>query len=635
MGVSRQSAALSATYFILKEHHDSHNRSETTTPAPNETCHLRRQHNEEHCNMTIEMSRRRVLAIGAAVPVGLQLGDWTLGDVALANAARPELAALPAGSSAFVAVTPSRLADTRPEKGVGGYTQVNPNTIRVKIAGRGGVPANATAAVLNVTAVNTTLAGYVSVFPAGAALPTASNVNVERAGQIIPNLVTVFLGTDGAVDVYTQNPADLIVDVNGAYTPANAAVSAGRFVALPTAYRAIDTRILGAKVGISGVQRVDCTPVVPASATAIVVNLTVTESNGAGFWTGFAAGGSQPDSSSVNTDGPNQTRANQAILPVGTVGGLRGIDVFASSGGHLVVDVAGYFTGDSDPKSTDGLFVPNAPYRTLDTRLNAKYGKLYPGWVAEFDYTGRAQSQAVVVNLTTTETRGAGFFTGYPARTERPLASNLNASYKNQTVANHAILRTSTVGVAVYTQLGGHLIVDVAGYFIGTPVAATLPAPVNVIPPPTPPAALPYILNTPAMPSSRIAVYEGVGDEIVNQGVAGHWPGTGFAGENSHMVLFAHRTTHGGPWRYINLIGAGQEISIETSDGRIFHYKYWSTRITSPNAAEIYNAGLDAPIPSVSLVACGKKDGSTGGTVYRIVVTFYLYAVDNDPLSDI
>ena len=585
--------------------------------------------------MTIELSRRRVLAIGAAVPVGLQMGEWALGDVAHADAARPELATLPSGASSFVAVSPSRLADTRGDSGVGGFTRLTPNSIRVKIAGRGGVPANATAAVLNVTAVNTTLAGFVAVYPAGAELPTISNLNVERAGQIIPNLVTVFLGTDGSVDVYTQNAADLIVDVNGAYAPATAAVSAGRFVALSTAFRAIDTRNLGAKVGIGGVQRVDCTPVVPASASAIVVNLTVTESNAAGFWTGYAAGGAKPDSSSVNTDGPNQTRANQAILPVGTVGGLRGIDVFASSGGHLIVDVAGYFTGESDPKGTDGLFVPNSPYRTLDTRINAKYGKLYPGWVAEFDYTGRAQSQAVVVNLTTTATRGAGFFTGYPARTERPLASNLNASYKNQTVANHAILRTSTVGVAVYTQLGGHLIVDVAGYFLGTPVPGTGPAPSNIIPPATPPAALPYVLNTPAMPSSRIVVYEGVDDAVVDAGVAGHWPGTGFAGENSHMVFFAHRTNHGGPWRYIHLLGANDEISIETSDGRVFHYKFWSRRLSSPDAAEIYNSGLDAPIPSVSLVACSQPNFLPTNVKYRIVVTFYLYAVDNDPLSDI
>ena len=137
------------------------------------------------------------------------------------------------------------------------------------------------------------------------------------------------------------------------------------------------------------------------------------------------------------------------------------------------------------------------------------------------------------------------------------------------------------------------------------------------------------------MPASRVPVYEGVGLDVVNQGVAGHWPGTGFAGENSHMVFFAHRTEHGGIWRYIHLLVPGDEISIETQDGRVFHYKYWSRRLTSPDAAEIYNVGLDAPIPSVSLVACSQPNFLPTNIKYRIVVTFYLYAVDNDPLSDI
>ena len=36
----------------------------------------------------------------------------------------------------------------------------------------------------------------------------------------------MLLGVDGAIDVFTQNPADLIVDVNGAYVPVTAAVGA-------------------------------------------------------------------------------------------------------------------------------------------------------------------------------------------------------------------------------------------------------------------------------------------------------------------------------------------------------------------------------------------------------------------------
>ncbi|HEY4332706.1 MAG TPA: sortase [Ilumatobacteraceae bacterium] len=578
------------------------------------------------------ISRRRMLALAAGVPVAATLLTSQVAGAVRPDTAQtlfPEAAAVPSGATSFSSVTPYRLADTRPEYGVGGYTRLTANIIRVVVAGRGGVPQNATTAVLNVTVVNMALAGYVTVFPAGGQVPLVSNVNIDSAGQQLPNLATVALGAGGAVDIYAQNVADIIVDVNGAYVPVSEAVSAGRFVALPSAARVLDTRVTGGTVGIGGTARVSVASVVPATASAVVVNLTVTNSNGGGYWTGYPAGGTPPNSSSVNTDGPGQTRANQAILPIGTVGATRGIDVFASSGGDLIVDVAGYFTGASDPVGTDGLFVPNPPYRTLDTRLVSRYGRMYAGWVCEFDYTGRAQSQAVVVNLTAAATRAPGYFTGYPARTTRPLASNLNSTYVNQTIANHAILRTSSVGVAVYTQGGADVIVDVAGYFTGVPAAATLSAPNNVVPPPPPPAALPYVLNIPALGITAKCV-EGISTAIVNANLVGHWPGTGFAGEQSHQVYFAHRTTGLGIFRYLNLLGPGNEITLSTGDGRVFHYAYQTRNITGQSAAEIYNVGLVAPLPSVSLVACSKTNYLPTDTSHRIVVTFSLTSVDGE-----
>lgn len=574
--------------------------------------------------MSTHISRRQLLAVAASIPV---VGYLT--DAAAGAAPIPAAASLPPGASAFASVAPARLADTRPEQNVGGFERLDPNTIRVIVAGRENVPATATAAVLNVTITNTTAASFVTVYPAGNERPLASSVNIERAGQVIPNLVTVRLGTNGAVDIYTQSPADIVVDVNGAYVPVTDAVKAGRFVGLETAFRVLDTRNEGVTVGIGETKRVNVGSVVPPTATAVVVNLTATESSGPGFWTAFAAGGAQPRSSSVNNDAPGQTRANQAILPIGTAGGVRGIDVFASSGGHLVVDVAGYFTGPNDTTSTDGLFVPNVPFRTLDTRLVQKYGRMYPGWIAEFDYSGRALSQAVVVNMTTTETRGPGYFTGYPARTNRPLASNLNATSANQTIANHAILRTSTVGVAVYTQGGGQLIIDVAGYFIGTPTAAVLPAPVNEVPPPPPPAALPYIINMPRLGRSG-TVIEGVGSNVVDRGYVGHWPGTGLAGEQNHMVLFAHRTEHGGILRNMHTFGPGDVITLRVPDGRVFRYGYSRRDITNSNAANIYNVGLANPafLPSVSLVACSKTNYLPTDVNFRLVVTFSLIGID-------
>ena len=135
--------------------------------------------------MTTHLSRRQLLALAASVPVALTLGSSVLAES-------------PVQACAFVPVTPSRLAETRVSEGQFGFTRINSRTIRVQIAGRNAVPANAAAVVLNVTATNAVAAGYVSVYPTGTALPEASNLNIDRAGQIVANLVTVMLGTDGS-----------------------------------------------------------------------------------------------------------------------------------------------------------------------------------------------------------------------------------------------------------------------------------------------------------------------------------------------------------------------------------------------------------------------------------------------------
>ena len=574
--------------------------------------------------MNVSLSRRQVLCLAISLPVIGQVGTAAHAALALPTAS------VPAGACFFATVAPSRLAETRASEGPFGFERIDAHTIRVQVAGRNGVPAKAIAAVLNVTAANVTSAGFVTVFPTGTVLPEASNLNVERPGQIIPNLVTVLLGTNGSVDIFSSQINDIVVDVNGAYAPVptpSSGVAAGRFVGLATAYRALDTRDRGVSVGGGVTELVSVEAVVPPTAVAVVVNLTVTESNGAGFFTAFSAGAARPDSSSLNADGIGQTRANQAIIPVGTRDAVFGIEVFASFGGHLIVDIAGYFTGATDALGTDGLFVPGAPYRTLDTRRAPSIGRLQPGWVAEFDYVGRASSQAVVVNLTTTQTRGPGFFTGYPARTPRPLASNLNATAAGQTVANHAILRTSSNGVAVYSQRGGHLVVDVAGYFTGTPVTGSLPAPVN--PAPTSVSQLPYALQIPAIGVSAIVV-EGVATKTVDAGLVGHWPDRGLAGENSHMVMFGHRTAHGAVFHDLHLLGPGDEMTLTAppDDGRVYHYQFARRDITNNRNDDIYGIGLFAPQPSVSLVACSKVNFLPTDTAHRIVVTFSLVSVD-------
>ncbi len=119
--------------------------------------------------------------------------------------------------SLFTAVTPSRLLDTRTGAPLG------PNqSIAVQVAGKGGVPGMASAippkaVVVNVTAVGPTSAGYLTVWPDLVTRPGTSDLNVA-AGQTVPNLVIVQVGSTGKIDVYNAfGTINVIIDVMGWY----------------------------------------------------------------------------------------------------------------------------------------------------------------------------------------------------------------------------------------------------------------------------------------------------------------------------------------------------------------------------------------------------------------------------------
>ena len=84
----------------------------------------------------------------------------------------------------------------------------------MQVAGRGGVPAGAVAAVLNVAVVSPVADGFATVFPCGQSVPTASNVNY-RAGVDIANSVIVQLDAGGKACIYTFAATQLLADVNG------------------------------------------------------------------------------------------------------------------------------------------------------------------------------------------------------------------------------------------------------------------------------------------------------------------------------------------------------------------------------------------------------------------------------------
>ena len=126
-------------------------------------------------------------------------------------------------AASFYTLPPCRVADTRLAPGPNGGPVLGANTSRTfPVTGVCGVPANARAVVLNVTAVAPTHTGNFRVFPAGAPLPLASAVNFA-AGRTRANISMVTLGVGGAITVRNDmaagvaGSAHVVADVSGYY----------------------------------------------------------------------------------------------------------------------------------------------------------------------------------------------------------------------------------------------------------------------------------------------------------------------------------------------------------------------------------------------------------------------------------
>ena len=128
----------------------------------------------------------------------------------------------PLPGSVYYPANPARILDTRTGLGTPGGAQGQLGqqaTIDVQVTGMGGVPANATSVVLNVTAADSPGPdSYLTVYPTGTNRPLASNLNFV-AGQTIPNLVIAKLSSSGKVTIYNNLGSTVVVaDVQGWFT---------------------------------------------------------------------------------------------------------------------------------------------------------------------------------------------------------------------------------------------------------------------------------------------------------------------------------------------------------------------------------------------------------------------------------
>lgn len=132
--------------------------------------------------------------------------------------ATPVAAGTALPGSTYFPISPVRVLDTRAGVGTpgGAVGQLGEHgVIDVTVAGVGGVPANATAVVMNVTAADSPgPESYLTLYPSGTDRPVASNLNFV-AGETIPNLVIVRVNA-GKVSIYNNlGSTNVIADIQG------------------------------------------------------------------------------------------------------------------------------------------------------------------------------------------------------------------------------------------------------------------------------------------------------------------------------------------------------------------------------------------------------------------------------------
>ena len=125
----------------------------------------------------------------------------------------------PPPAETYAGVSPVRVLETRVSEGRVGYVGPRPvagQIIELAVGGVAGVPVDAAAVVLNVTAGASRQRRLRHGLAVRPTRPTASNLNV-RAGQTVANLVVTKLGSNGTVCLYSLAGIDLIADLQGWY----------------------------------------------------------------------------------------------------------------------------------------------------------------------------------------------------------------------------------------------------------------------------------------------------------------------------------------------------------------------------------------------------------------------------------
>jgi hypothetical protein len=380
----------------------------------------------------------------------------------------------PAKGATFVPVQPDRVLDTRYGIGLAGLFYTNkPRTFQV--AGLAGVPLGAVGVAGNLTITGAQSAGYLSLGPRPLTDPPYSTINFAK-NDTRANNVVVALGWGGTLSATFKGALNtgthLLFDVTGYFKPD---LTGATFKALPPD-RVLDTRYA---IGLSGsfatgVPRsfaVAGKVGVPAGATAVAINVTVTDPTADGYVAITPSPTASPSTSTLNFSA-GETKANGAIVPLGSDGTLSAVYIGYAGGtsAHVIIDVTGYFL----PGTGGATFVPITPTRLLDTRMgNGLGGRFSEGVPRTWQIAGRegvpGSAAAVTGNVTVVGPSWAGYVSVTPSPDPNPSTSTINFP-NGDTRANGLAAQLGSGNLsAVYksnTAATTDLIFDVTGYFL-------------------------------------------------------------------------------------------------------------------------------------------------------------------------
>lgn len=345
----------------------------------------------------------------------------------------------PTGAALYAGLAHTTVETARTRLPAGTVTEV-------PVAGLHGVPADAAAVSVNVTAINPRSAGTVSVVPCGAVTPRVGNL-LLRAGRTSSISAIVKVGAGGSICVRQSTDANVVLDLQGASD------------ATSGYHRVAPQRVLDSgnnSIPSGSIRTVALASITGAPSGAFVAILGISAKAALdGRVRVYTCGTTPPPVASLIATGGLRTQLLQLVRTDAT----GHVCVVTNGGASVSLDLFGWFDGGSAIHAIRAR-------RMLDSRSTG--GALLPGLTRTLQIGGQtpvpAAAVGAAITLTLLDPAAAGTASLFPCA-RKPAPTTLVAS-----VPNHAVTASAPISLAadgrlcVRSSVRTNFTIDVSGW---------------------------------------------------------------------------------------------------------------------------------------------------------------------------